>query len=418
MRDQSLIAGLDIGSTEARLVVGQITAGQLQIIGAVAAPVTGMSKGIVNNIEGVTSSVLACLEKSERLIGVRLDSVYASISAPSLKCERSKGVVAINQTNNEITAEDMNRVIEAAQALSLPANYEVLHVIPINYRVDNQEDVKSPVGMSGIRLEVEVLIVQLLSNQVRNLSKAIKQTGLYMNNIIIAPFAAAEAAITPRSKELGVALVNIGSLSTSLAVFEEGELLHAAVVPIGSDHITADIAIGLRCSINLAEKIKLEYGQANPDKVDKDEELDITSLITPDNEVDEPMTVSMKYLSSIIEARVGEIFTKVDAELKKINRSGMLPAGIVLVGGGAKLAGITDLAKKNLRLPVCLGANRNVPSVVDKVNDLSYLTALGLVAWGDHYSSIEEEDNIRHGFKPGHAVKKVKNWFGSLFLKE
>ena len=130
------------------------------------------------------------------------------------------------------------------------------------------------------------------------------------------------------------------------------------------------------------------------------------------------MTVSMKYLSSIIEARVGEIFTKVDAELKKINRSGMLPAGIVLVGGGAKLAGITDLAKKNLRLPVCLGANRNVPSVVDKVNDLSYLTALGLVAWGDHYSSIEEEDNIRHGFKPGHAVKKVKNWFGSLFLKE
>ncbi len=418
MRNQSLIAGLDIGSTETRLVVGQVTAGQLQIIGAVAAPTAGMSKGIVNNIEEVTSSVLACLEKSERLIGVHLDSVYASVSAPSLKCERSKGVVAINQANNEITVEDMNRVIEAAQALSLPANYEVLHVIPINYRVDNQEDVKNPVGMSGIRLEVEVLIVQSLSNQVRNLSKAIKQAGLRIDNIIIAPFAAAEAAVTPRSKELGVVLVNIGSLTTSLAVFEEGELLHAAVLPIGSDHITADIAIGLRCSINLAEKIKLEYGQANPDKIDKDEELDVTSLITPDNEVDEPMTVSMKYLSSIIEARVGEIFTKVDAELKKIGRSGMLPAGVVLVGGGAKLAGIVDLAKKNLRLPVCLGANRNVPSVVDKVNDLSYLTALGLVAWGDHYSSVEEEDNSGHGFKPGHAVKRVKDWFRSLFLKD
>ncbi len=417
MRDQSLIAGLDIGSTEIRLVVGQLNGGQLQVIGAVAAPSAGMNKGIVNNIEEVASSVVACLEKSERLIGVNVDNVYIGVSAPDLKCERSKGVVAINQLNNEITDEDVSRVIEAAQALSLPANYEVLHVIPIKYRVDNQEDVKNPVGMSGIRLEVEVLIIQSLANQIRNLTRAIEQAGLSIVSPVLAPLAAAEAVVSARSKELGVALVNIGSLTTSLAVFEEGQLLHAAVLPIGSDHITADIAIGLRCSINLAEKIKLEFGQANPDKIDKDEEIDITPLITPDNEVDEPMTVPMKYLSGIIEARVGEIFHKIDAELKKISRSGMLPAGVVLLGGGAKLAGLTDLAKKSLRLPVCLGSNRNVPAVIDKVNDLSYLTALGLVAWGDHYDFLAGSETGGSNFKPGQAVKKVKDWFGSLFLK-
>ncbi|HOF79536.1 MAG TPA: cell division protein FtsA [bacterium] len=417
MRDQTLVAGLDIGSTEIRLVVGQTTGGQLQIIGAVSAPAAGISKGIVNNIEEVASSVMACLEKSERLIGVRVDSVYIGVSAPSLKCERSKGVVAINQMNNEITDDDVTRVIEAAQALSLPANYEVLHVIPIKYRVDNQDDVKNPVGMSGIRLEVEVLIIQSLTNQIRNMTKAIEQAGLSIVSPVLAPLAAAEAVVSARSKELGVALVNIGSLTTSLAVFEEGQLLHAAILPIGSDHITADIAIGLRCSINLAEKIKLEFGQANPEKIDKDDEVDITPLISPDNEVDEPMTVSMKYLSGIIEARVSEIFHKVDVELKKINRSGMLPAGVVLLGGGAKLAGLTDLAKKNLRLPVCLGANRNITAVIDKVNDLSYLTALGLVAWGDHYDFLTDNDSVSSGFKPKQVIKRAKDWFGSLFLK-
>jgi cell division protein FtsA len=417
MRDKTLVAGLDIGSTEIRLVVGQVNGGQLQVIGAVSAPAAGMSKGIVNNIEEVASSVATCLEKSERLIGVRVDNIYVGVSAPNLKCERSKGVVAINQMNNEITDEDVNRVIEAAQALSLPANYQVIHVIPIKYRVDNQEDVKNPVGMSGIRLEVEVLIIQSLANHIRNMTKAIEQVGLSIISPVLAPLAAAEAVVSARSKELGVALVNIGSLTTSLAVFEEGQLMHAAILPLGSDHITADIAIGLRCSINLAEKIKLEFGQANPDKIEKNEEVDITPLISPDNDVDEPMIVPMKYLSGIIEARVGEIFHKVDAELKKINRSGMLPAGVVLLGGGAKLAGLTDMAKKTLRLPVCLGTNRNVPSVIDKVNDLSYLTALGLVAWGDHYDFLNDNNITTGGFKPAQAVKKVKDWFGSLFLK-
>lgn len=386
MRD-GIIAGLDIGSTAIRLVVGQKggqdNRDQLQIIGAVSVPAEGISRGAVNSIENATSAISACLEKAERLVGVPIERVWVGINGSHIKCEKSKGVVAVGKSDGEITEDDVSRAIEAARALSVPPNYEILHVIPVKFTVDNQADIKDPIGMTGVRLEVETLIIQGLSSQINNLTKAIYRTGVEIEDLVLLPLAAAETVISVKQKELGAVLINIGAATTGLAVFEEGELLHAAVLPIGSEHITADLAIGLRCPINLAERIKIEFGSAKPEKWTKKEEADIRALAEEEGaDTEEFKTVLRSYLAEIIEARVEEIFEKTDEELKKIDRSGMLPAGAFLIGGGARVADILDIAKKKLRLPAAIGANRNTMTVIDKVNDPVYLPALGLVLWG------------------------------------
>jgi cell division protein FtsA len=387
MKD-NIIAGLDIGSTSIRLVVGQKITGpageELQIIGAVSGPTSGVSRGVVNSIEETTSSISAVLEKAERLVGVPISRVWVSLNDPYIKCERSKGVVAVSRSDGEINENDVNRAIEAARALAVPVNYEILHVIPIKFGVDNQGDVKDPIGMNGIRLEVETLIVQGLNTQIKNLTKAIYRTGLEIEDLVIAPLAAAEAVLSSKQKELGVALVCLGSATTSLAVYEERNLIHTAILPIGAEHITADVAIGLRCPINLAERIKREYGTAMPEEVEKKDEADVSQLVKEEEVNDDISIISRKYLAEIISARVEEIFEKVDAEFKRIDRSGLLPAGAIFVGGGAELAGLVEAAKKKLRLPAAIGAAKNVNVVIDKVKNPEFATALGLVIWGSH----------------------------------
>ncbi|MCK4553378.1 cell division protein FtsA [Candidatus Parcubacteria bacterium] len=419
MKD-NIIAGLDIGSTAIRLVVGQCIASEnserLQIIGAVEAPAQGINRGVVNSIEDTTSAISSCLEKAERIVGVPINSVWVGINGPSIKCERSRGVVAVGKSDGEISEDDISRAIEAAQALSVPPNYEILHVIPVKFTVDNQEDIKDPLGMTGVRLEVETLIIQGLSSQIKNLTKAIYRVGLDIEDLVLSPLAAAEAVIGAKQKELGAALINIGSATTSLAIFEEGELLHTAVLPIGSEHITADVAIGLRCPINLAERIKIEHGSAKAGQFSKKDEVDISDLASEEGVAEESMIISRKYIAEIIEARVEEIFAKVDEEFKKIDRSGMLPAGVFLIGGGSKLADIVELAKKELRLPACLASNKNFEITIDKVNDINFLTALGLVVWGNQLTKS------KHGLSlhwPGGAavdktVEKIKKWLSSL----
>ncbi len=414
-----LIAGLDVGTTEVRLVVGQRVKGEggekLQILGAVSAPAEGINKGVVTSIEDATSSISACVEKAERLIGVQVREVWVGLNAPSLKCEKSKGVVAVSRSDNEINAEDVNRAVEAAQALAVPQNYDILHVIPVEFKVDNQEYVKNPLGMTGVRLEVGALVIQNLTSQIKNLTKAIGRAGLEVDDLLFSALAAANVVLDNKQKELGVAVVNIGATTTSLAVFEEGELMHTAVLPLGSSHITADVAIGLRCPITLAEKIKIKYGSAKSEKFSKKDEIDIADLLTEDNLSDESPVISQHYVAEIIEARVEELMSKIDHEFKKIDRSGMLPAGVILIGGGAKLADIVDSAKKNLRLPVSLGANKHVATLIDKVNDLEYLTALGLTAWGEQYGRLETRGGAWSlgsvSGKTGDAFKKIISLF-------
>lgn len=420
MKD-NIIAGLDIGSTSIRLVVGQriqgLTGDELQIIGAVAVPTAGVSRGIVNSIEETTSSISACLEKAERLVGVPISRVWVSINDPHIKCERSKGVVAVGRSDGEINENDVNRAIEAARALAVPVNYEILHVIPIKFSVDNQTDVKDPIGMNGIRLEVEALIVQGLSTQIKNLTKAIYRTRLEIEDLVIAPLAASEAVLSVKQKELGVALINLGSSTTSLAVYEERNLIHTAILPIGAEHITADIAIGLRCPINLAERIKREYGQAVPEDIDKKEEIDISELVKEEEVNDDIGLISRKYVAEIINARVEEIFEKVDNEFKKIDRSGMLPAGVIFVGGGADLTGLVEAAKKKLRLPAAVGQAKNINVVIDKVKNPEFLTALGLVIWGSHGEPETSGGTINFGKNLGGLLEKTKGLWQKIMPK-
>jgi cell division protein FtsA len=419
MKD-NIIAGLDIGSTSIRLVIGQkipgINGEEIQIIGAVSVPTAGVSRGIVNSIEETTSSISACLEKAERLVGVPISRVWVGINDPHIKCERSKGVVAVGRSDGEIGENDVNRAIEAARALAVPVNYEIIHVIPIKFAVDNQGDVKDPIGMNGIRLEVETLIVQGLSTQIKNLTKAIYRTGLEIEDLVLGPLAAAEAVLSSKQKELGVALVNLGSSTTSLAVYEERNLIHTAILPIGAEHITADIAIGLRCPINLAERIKREYGSAMPDALDAKEEIDISELVKEEEINDDISLISRKYVSEIINARVEEIFDKVDNEFKKIDRSGMLPAGVIFVGGGANLDSLVESAKKRLRLPAAIGQVKNIQVVIDKVKNPEFLTALGLVIWGSHTEG-EGGNNTKFSKSLGGILEKTKGLFSKIMPK-
>lgn len=419
MKD-NIVAGLDIGSTSIRLVIGQKISGvagdELQIIGAVSGPTAGVNRGIVNSIEETTSSISAVLEKAERLVGVPINRVWVSINDPHIKCERSKGVVAVGRSDGEIGDIDVNRAIEAARALAVPVNYEILHVIPIRFSVDNQADIKDPIGMNGIRLEVETLIVQGLSTQIKNLTKAIYRTGLEIEDLVLAPLAAAEAVLSSKQKELGVALINLGSSTTSLAVYEERNLIHTAILPIGAEHITADVAIGLRCPINLAERIKCEYGTAIPINNNQDDEIDISNLVKEEEVNDDINSVSKKYVSEIINARVEEIFEKVDYEFKRIDRSGLLPAGVIFVGGGSSLEGLVEAAKKKLRLPAAIGVAKNINVVIDKVRSPEFLTALGLVIWGSNLDGeVVNSRNIKKNISS--ILEKTKGFFNRIMPK-
>lgn len=418
---EDIIAGLDIGSTSIRLVIGQKISGpageELQIIGAVSGPTAGVNRGIVNSIEETTSSISAVLEKAERLVGVPINRVWVGINDPHIKCERSKGVVAVGRSDGEISDNDVNRAIEAARALAVPVNYEILHVIPIKFSVDNQSDVKDPIGMNGIRLEVETLIIQGLSTQIKNLTKAIYRTGLEIEDLVLAPLAAAEAVISSKQKELGVALINLGSSTTSLAVYEERNLIHTAVLPIGAEHITADVAIGLRCPINLAERVKKEYGSAIVIAGDNDDEIDVSQLVAEEEINDDIDTISKKYVSEIINARVEEIFEKVDAEFKKIDRSGMLPAGVIFVGGGSDLTGLVEAAKKKLRLPAAIGVAKNINVVIDKVRNPDFLIALGLVIWGDNAGGDEMTGGGSIKKNINGILEKTRGFFNKIIPK-
>lgn len=420
MKDD-IIAGLDIGSTAIRLVIGQRISGpageELQIIGAVSGPTAGVNRGIVNSIEETTSSISAVLEKAERLVGVPINRVWVSINDPHIKCERSKGVIAVGRSDGEIGENDVNRAIEAARALAVPVNYEILHVIPIKFSVDNQSDVKDPIGMNGIRLEVETLIVQGLSTQIKNLTKAIYRTGLEIEDLVLAPLAAAEAVMSSKQKELGVSLVNLGSSTTSLAVYEERNLIHTAVLPIGAEHITSDLAIGLRCPINLAERIKKEYGSAIVQIDDKNDDIDITQLVEEEEVNDDIDSVSKKYISEIINARIEEIFEKIDNEFKKIDRSGMLPAGVIFVGGGSELEGLVESAKKKLRLPAAIGVAKNINVVIDKVRNPDFLIALGLVIWGNNVSDGDFSSSGKIKKNLNGILDKTKGFFNRIIPK-
>ncbi|MFA5954125.1 MAG: cell division protein FtsA [Patescibacteria group bacterium] len=413
MAQQEIITGLDIGSTAIRIIVGQRTKeGQLQVIAAVSVPAEGVNRGVITSLDDATSALSAAKEKAERITGVPLESAWVGISGPHVITSPSRGVVAVGKANGEIEESDIDRALEAARAVATPPNYEILHAIPKTFTIDSQPGIKDPIGMSGVRLEVETTIIQGLSAQLKNVMRCVYRAGFRVSGVILSVLAAGESHVTERQRELGVAVVNLGGATTSVAVFEEGDLLAAEVLPLGSEHVTADIAIGLRTSLDIADQIKLNYGTADAKNVNKREEIDLAEFGGEEGEV-----VSRRYVAEIIEARLEEILDKVDGILKKVDRSGMLPAGVVFVGGGAKIPNLIDLAKRRLRLPVTLGEPRaSFMSAVDSVNDVSFATALGLVLWGE---AATREQGGRLGGMLSHVdagkfVKDVRSWFSSL----
>ncbi len=415
--EDALFAGIDIGSTGVRIAVGQrLPVGdkeQVHIIGAIEVPSEGITRGVITSIEDTVSSVSSCIEKVERMTGVPVDSAFVAISGVNVSMIESKGVVAVARADGEIREDDVERAVEAAQTVATPVNHEIIHVIPKVFTVDGQHGVKDPVGMNGIRLEVDTQIIQGLSSHIKNLTKCVYRTGVNIERLVLGVLATSEVVVTPKQKELGVAVVNIGGSTTSLVVFEQGDIIRLASLPIGSEHITSDIGIGIRNS-EVAEAVKLGVASAAPQQFSKKDEINLKDFGAAEDEM-----VSLKYVAQIVEARVDELLEKIDAELVKCGKSGMLPAGVVLTGGGAKLPGLVEAAKAKLRLPAQIGYPVGVTSITDRVNDLSFTTAIGLVQWGINDTPAGSPKKMtlfaKGGGKSMEKVgKTLKKWFGSL----
>ncbi|OQB05659.1 MAG: Cell division protein FtsA [bacterium ADurb.Bin212] len=378
MSKESISVGLDIGSTKVVTCVGKFDSGIIDIMGIGQAQNQGMRKGVIVDIEETVSAISASLEEAERMAGMALKNAVIGIDGPHIESTSSKGVIAVSRTDGEISEQDVERVIQAARAIPNRPNREILHSIPINFVIDGQDVVKDPLGMSAIRLEVDTQIISTSTNAIKNLERCVEQSGISPIEIIFSPMATAKVLLSKRQMEIGVILIDIGAASTSYAIFEEGDLIHCGVIPIGSAHITNDIAIGLRTSIEIAEVLKVKYGFALPDKVSEKDEVQLKSI---DKREDGP--VSVKYISEIIEARLKEILLIVRSRLEEIDRDGTLPAGVILTGGGCKLEGIIELSKETLRLPAQIGTPLvEVNGLVDKVDDPVYATSVGLMLWG------------------------------------
>ncbi len=384
MADADLIVGLDVGTTKIAACAGRVSEGGFDVVAVSSAPTSGVRKGMITDIEEAVSAIGTVLEQLEHQAVAPISSVVAGIGGVEVTTMESKGAIAVARPDGEITAADTVRAVEAARSVTLPPNREVLHVLPKSYATDHDERVHNPVGTTSIRLEVHTELILISSLALRNLERAITQTGLTLSDIVFSPLATATAALSKKQLEIGVALIDIGAATTDLAVFEEGQLIHAAVIPIGSQHFTNDIAIGVRTNLEVAEQLKREVGTALSNDVKASEVVRLADYDPNDRE-----TIKRRELAEIIEARLDELFAKVNEELKGLDRDGRLPAGAVLTGNGARLTGLVDYTKGVLKLPATLGRTKvelPIPSV-DTEGTPDYTTSAGLLLWGLEHSS-------------------------------
>ena len=407
MAKGSIVVGLDIGSSNIHAVIAQDFQEEEipRIVGVGSAVSAGMRKGAVVDVEEAAGAINDSMEMAEKMSGITAEAATVSVGGVEIALQESKGVVAVGRADGEITEDDISRAIDAAQAISIPLNKEIIHIIPRSYRLDDQEDIKDPLGMNGVRLEVDTLIVEGSANHIKNLTKCADQAGIRIDDLVLKPLAAAKAVLNKKQKELGVALVNIGGKTSSLAIFEEGDLKHVAVIPVGAGHISNDIAIGLRTSVEIAEKVKLKYGNAFTEGIGKKDEIDLSQI-----DSQEDGAVSHFHVVEIIEARLEEIFSLINKELKSVGKAGLLPAGVVLTGGGAKLPRIVTFAKESLGLPAQIGFPVRLGGILDKVDDPSFATAVGLILWQkeNDLSQRGKVSEIKTSMEG--AAKKARKW--------
>ena len=373
------IVGLDIGTTKVCAVVGEgDDGGGVQIAGVGLVPSSGIRKGVVVDIEATTRAIGEAVDRAERMAGMKVDSLYASVSGEHLGSTNSRGVVAISRGDHEISAPDVERVIEAARMAALPASdREIVHLLPRGFVVDGHDGVRNPVGMYGVRLEVEAHIVTGTSTVLANLMKCVQRAGLEVEEVVLEPLASAEAALSSAERELGVVVADIGGGTTSVGVFVGGGLTHTAILPIGGHHITSDIAVGLRTPVAEAEKLKIRFGAATPGETSEGELIEVFNVGDR-----EPRILPRHVLCEIIEPRLQEICNMLRLQIRRSGYAHLVPAGIVLTGGTALLRGITRFASEKLELPARLGLPEQVGGLTDAVGSPVYVTGVGLVLYG------------------------------------
>jgi cell division protein FtsA len=411
--NDNLIVGLDLGTTKICAVIAEVQpGGGINVIGVGIKPSNGLRKGVVVNIEATIESVKTTVAEAERMAGVQVGSVFAGIAGGHIKGLNSHGVIAVSRKDKEITREDVDRVVDAARAIALPLDREVIHVIPQEFIIDNQDGIKEPIGMSGVRLEAEVHIVTGAVTSVQNIIKSVERAGYAVEDIVLQPLASAEAVLTPDERELGVVLVDIGGGTTDIAVFVDGALWHSSVIAIGGNQLTADIAVGLRTPNHEAEEIKRQFGCALTSLVEEGQEL-----VVPGVGGRAPRRLPRRELAAIIQPRMEELFELVDAEIKKNGFEEKAAAGVVLTGGASLLVGIEQLAEEILQAPIRIGVPRNITGMTDIVNSPKCATAVGLVCFGAKSrpaaGGTPRFSNERNLF--GRTLERMREWFSDYF---
>lgn len=404
-KDEATFVGIDIGSTKVAVVVGLHQEGSAMpsIIGVGVSPTTGIRKGVVTDLEETVSSTTAALEEAERMSGIAIDKASVSIDGAHIQSLNSRGVIAVSGPEHKITRDDLARAEDAAAAINLDSNREILQIIPRNYVVDGQSNVVDPEGMHGIRLEVDTHIITVAAPAIKNLNNVISRSGVSANNYVVVPLASAEAVLTKRQKELGVAVVDIGGETTGIAVYEEGNIAYTSILPIGSSYITKDLVYGLRTNIDVAEKIKQKYANLATKKAKANEKINL-------DEFGVKGEISRGDVDNIIVSRMEEIFTMIKDELHKAGKNSMLSAGVILTGGGSKISAIEDFAKDILKLPVSLAKPSGFSGIVDKISDPALSCAIGLML--DDMQQPQDHNPINKSI--GKIVHKIKSMFKSI----
>ena len=390
-RKERYLVGLDVGTSKVTAVVGEmLDGGGLDIVGLGVAESRGIRRGVVVNLEAAVESIKKAIDEAELMAGVEIDSVHLALSGPHIKGFNSRGVIAVAGKNREITREDVRRAIDAAKAVSLPTGREILHVLPQDFVVDEQDGIGAPVGMTGARLEVNVHIITGSQSSTQNIVACVNRAGVNVAETVVEQLAASESVLTEDEKELGVALVDIGGGTTDIAIYERGSLWHTAVVGVGGDHFTNDIAVGLRTPVPDAEKIKRKCGCALSGMVDEDETMEVASVGGR-----KPRVMARRILSEILQPRAEEIFHLVWDEIRRAGYEKSLNSGIVLTGGGAILDGMPEIAEQIFDLPIRRGCPTGVGGLADHVNSPTFATGVGLVLYG--YRNSVGERGARAG---------------------
>jgi cell division protein FtsA len=405
------VVALDIGTTKVCCLVGEPTdQGTVSIVGMGVAPSDGLRKGVVVNIEKTVRAIRAAVQAAELMAGHKIDSAYVGLAGNHLLSQNSRGMVAVARADREIGADDIVRVIEAAKAVSVPSDREIIHVLPRAYVVDGQEGVIDAIGMAGQRLEVETHIITAAITPRLNVVKCVESAGVNVDDVVMQGLASAEAVLTDNEIELGVTLVDIGGSTTDVAIFTEGSVLHTAVLPVGGGHVTNDIAIGLRTSVEEAESAKVNYGHSVPSQIASEEIIEIHQI-----GAEKVQGIPRRQLAEIIAPRAREIMSLVRAEIQRSGRDRLLPAGAVITGGGARLLGVLDVSQAVLELPARTGLPTGCVGMAEKVNGPAYATSVGLLKWGIQASGEVGRLNGAGGNALQDLYFRTVRWFREFF---